>query len=397
MANKTMDNESKKRVAIIIQRYGIEVNGGSEQLARMYAERLKECYDVEIITSCARDYYSWENYYPEGQSNVNGVKVNRFKVDKIRDMKKFGEIAIDPNDPLTEQVWIDEQGPYCPKAIEYIKAEKNNFDVFIFVTYLYYLTVCGIKEVKEKAILIPTAHDEPFVYFNIYKEIFTCPRAIIFSTKEEQNFIHNLFNNQTIMSGIVGVGVDIPEASDISGFKEKHSLDKYILYTGRIDHGKNTPELLDYFIEYKKRNNSKLKLVLMGEIYIEIPAHPDILSLGFVSDEDRINGMAGATVFILPSIYESLSMVVLESMAVGVPVIVNGKCNVLKAHCLESNAGVYYNDYHEFEECINYLMTNSDIYDGMKENAKKYIKEKYQWDVIIEKLKQLINYSVSQP
>jgi len=357
---------------------------------RMLAERLHGDYSVEVLTTCALEYQSWDNFYPQGESEVNGVRVRRFPVDKLRDMDKFKLLPVDPADPETEQTWIDEQGPYSPKLIEYIKDNKDFYDVFLFITYLYYHTVRGLEFVRDKAVLIPTAHDEPPIYFNIFYDIFHYPREFAFNTEEERDFLHTLFFNDYIHGDIIGVGIDIPDNPEPEIFKEKYNLTEYILYTGRIDDAKNCPELFTYFMEYKKRNPSELKLVLMGNEIIEIPAHPDILSLGFVSDTDRVNGMAGAKMFVLPSVFESLSMVVLESMAVGVPVVINGRCEVVKAHCLKSNAGLYYENYFEFEGCINYLLNNENVYKIMSDNARDYVEKNYRWDVILDKLKVLI-------
>jgi len=379
-----------KKIAIAVQRYGLEVNGGSELLARLLAEKLSCHYDIEVITTCALDYTTWKNHYPQGVCEVNGVKVNRFAVDKPRDLKSFAETAVTPGNVKTEQEWIDKQGPYCPKVIDFIRESKDKYDVFVFVTYLYYLTVRGINEVKDKAILVPTAHDEPPIYFSVYKEIFNNPRAIIFCSEEERSFTHGLFGNHSIPNAVAGIGIDIPNDCDSTGFKERHGLSKYILYAGRIDDGKNCSELFKYFIEYKKRNPSGLKLVLMGKEYIKVPRHRDILSLGFVSDKEKNDGMAGAELFVLPSVFESFSIAVLESMSLGVPVIVNGKCEVAKGHCVRSNAGLYYNDYFEFEGCMNYLINNEEINRTMKENAIKYVEENYRWDVIIEKYIKII-------
>lgn len=384
-----------KKIAITIQRYGLEVNGGAELYARILAKRLNALYDVEVLTTCALENTTWKDHYPEGLCEINGVKIRRFAVNRPRDTHRFNTVntrlfTTEKGNHETEQEWVCEQGPYCPGLIDFIKDNKDKYDVFIFVTYLYYITACGIGLVREKAILIPTAHDEPPIYFSVYKNVFTCPRAIIFNTEEEQKFVHKLFKNREIPNDIIGLGIDVPEKANPNKFRAEYGSYDYLLYVGRIDEGKNCAELFDYFLEYKKRNSSNLKLVLIGKEIIRVPRHPDVISLGFVSEEDKAGVMSGAKMLVLHSLYESLSLVVLESMALRVPVVVNGKCAVLKGHCVKSNAGLYYKGYFEFESCINYLLTHDVVYAAMRQNAKKYVEHNYRWDVIMNKLKKII-------
>jgi len=388
-----LKNSMKKKIAIVVQRYGTEVNGGSELYARLLAEHLIDDYDVEVLTTCALDYITWGNYFPEGMSYVNNVKVRRFHVDKQRDMQQFIKVNEKKMGGLiTDQVWIDEQGPYCPSCIEYIEKNRDNYDVFIFVTYLYYLTVMGMGEVSNKAILVPTAHDEPYIYLEKFKKVFTSPRAIVFLTEEEKSFVHNLFMNESILSDVIGAGIDVPELDLSLEINSNLEMGNYLVYAGRIDISKNCPELFNYFIEYKKRNPSNLKLCLMGSEKISIPKHPDIISLGFVSDEDKFRYLAGAKMLVLPSQFESLSFAVLEAMALGVPVVVNEKAEVLKGHCKKSSAGLYYSNYFEFEGCLIFLLSHSDIYKQMSINAKEYVRANYRWDVVIDKYKKIIEY-----
>ncbi|MDR2409664.1 MAG: glycosyltransferase family 4 protein [Bacteroidales bacterium] len=383
----------RKRVAIVNQRYGIEINGGSEQHTRQLAERLISYYEVEVLTTCALEYITWENFFPEGLQSINRVSVRRFPVDKPRDIKHFNETTerLLKSNSVTEDAWVDEQGPLCTALIKYIWEQKDKYDVFIFVTYLYYLTVRGINIVKDKAILIPTAHDEFPIYFSIYKQVFTIPRAIAFNTKEEQNFIYSLFHNEYIPSDILGVGIEIPDRINPGIVKRKYNIKEYIVYVGRIDESKGCLELFAQFIRYKKENPSNLKLLLIGKSVMEIPRHSDILSIGFVIEEEKYNVMASAKMLVLPSLYESLSIVTLESLALGIPVILNGNCEVLVGHCRKSNAGLYYKNYYEFAAAINYLLSHQKEYTTMQLNGNKYVKENYTWDIILNKLRKLID------
>ena len=385
----------KKKIAIINQRYGLEVNGGSELYSRQIAERLIAKYDVEVLTSCAVEYVKWSNYYNEGVEQINGVTVRRFKTLHEREPKVFS--ALDSmmlsNPHIEEEIseqWIEHMGPYCPDLVEYVDKHQDEYEAIIVVTYLYYTAVKSIVRIKNKAIFIPTAHQEPFIHFDMYKKVFGAADAFVFLTDEEKDLVHSIFHNENVPYEVMGVGVEVPEVVDSERFKKKYNLDNYLIYVGRIDEGKDCPRLFKYFIEYKRRVKSDLKLVLMGKAVCDIPNSQDIISLGFVSEEDKFDGIKGAKALILPSKFESLSISVLEAMTLSVPVIVNGICDVLKGHCVKSNGGLYYKNYFEFEGCINYMMEHPEEYAIMCKNARKYVEDYFQWDDIMKKFDRII-------
>lgn len=383
------------KIAVINQRYGLEVNGGSELYSRLIAEKLAVKYEVEVLTSCALEYVKWKNHYKEGVETINNVTVRRFRIEHERRDTRFSaldrEMHINKN--VTEEqsgAWIDEMGPYCPSLIQYIKEHKGEYRVFIVVTYLYYTAVRSIPEVADKAIFIPTAHREPYIEFNMYKKIFEMPHAYIFLTDEERDLVASKFDIEGKPYDVMGVGIDVPGNIDGNVFKKKYGVDNYLIYVGRIDPGKESPKMFQYFMEYKKRNDSTLKLVLMGKAVIDVPRHPDIVNLGFVSEEDKFNGIKGARALILPSKYESLSISVLEAMRLSVPVVVNGRCDVLKGHCVKSNGGLYYSNFFEFEGAVNYLLSHKEEYQEMQENARHYVNTYFDWNIIMEKFDRMI-------
>ncbi len=385
-----------KKIAFINQRYGLEVNGGSEYYTRLIAEHLSSQYDVHILTTKAIDYMTWEDYYEKDVECINGVTIHRFGVDFPRNQKSFDSINAKllqtaEHSIEEETQWIKEQGPVSARLIKYIEESRDDFDVFIFVTYLYYTTSMGLPKVADKSILIPTAHDEPFIYFQTFRKIFTMPRAIVFLTDEEKYFVQRVFHNENIINDTMAVGIEVPENIDADKFYKERNLSNYIIYVGRIDEGKGCHWLFQYFEEYKKRNPSDVKLVLMGKSVITVPENPDIISLGFVSEEEKFNGIAGAKALVLPSQFESLSISALEALCVGTPVIMNGRCEVLKGHCLKSNAGLYYMSYFEFEGCLNYLLNNEDNRRKMQINGKQYVDKFYRWEVILEQFKKMID------
>lgn len=390
-----------KKICFVVQRYGLEVNGGAELHCRQLAEHLCPFYDVTVLTTKAVDYISWANAYEKDEEEINGVRVLRFGVEHPREMEIFNEVNArfargEIRSRQEEQEWLDKQGPYVPSMLEYIQKEKEQYEVFIFFTYLYYPTVMGIPLVREKAILIPTAHREPFLEMSMYQEVFRLPRGIFYNTREERYLTEFVFENENIPNDIGGVGIEIPEHLDPLGFRRKYNLEQYLLYVGRIDQAKGCIQLFRFFKRYKEKHPGNLKLVLMGKPVIPILDDEHIVSLGFVDEQDKFDGMAGAEALVLPSEFESLSIVVLESMAAGRPVVVNGRCEVLAGHCIRSNAGLYYETYEEFERAIDFILGHEKIAGVMGENGKKYVAKNYQWDQIVNKLRCLIEKKVDK-
>ncbi|MBQ9692096.1 MAG: glycosyltransferase family 4 protein [Clostridia bacterium] len=384
----------RKRIAFVNQRYGLEVNGGSELLCRQMAERLSSIYDVEVITTCAVDYVTWANSYPAGESVINGVRVRRFPVEREREPKSFGSISaavLGGKDYSRENEWIDAQGPYSPECVRWIKRHHSEYSAVIFMTYLYYLTAVTLSEPMENAVLLPTAHDEPPFHLPIYKKVFANAKAFIYLTEEEKKLCENKFGAKRVLSIVTGAGVEAPDKESLFDAKTRYGLGEYVLYVGRIDESKGCGMLFRYFAEFKRRNGyDGLKLALCGKAVMDIPKRDDILSLGFVTDEEKFSLIKNCKALIMASEFESLSMAVLEAMAYGRPVLVNGRCRVLKSHCVNSNAGLYFENYFEFEGALRYILTNESVCETMGKNGAAYVEKNYRWDVIVGKLTDLI-------
>lgn len=379
-----------KKIAIVNQRYGLEVNGGSEQYTRMLAEHLKKYYEVEILTTTAQDYSTWTNAYPVGEEMIQGIRVKRFPVEKKRWDFRFrvvnklvqvlGKRGID-----FSEWWLKEQGPYTPELIAYIASHPQKYEAILFVTYLYYPTAAGLKEAEGRAILIPTAHNEPYLYYPIYQEVFHRPRWILFLTEEERGLVHEVFQNSRIPHDVIGSGIDIPADIQPEKFQEKyHIKNRYLLYAGRVDVGKNCEEMFRFFEKYKRENkDDDIELVVIGKGIMEIPKRSYIHALGYVSEEDKNNAMAGAEALWLPSKYESLSLSLLEAMALGTLGIVNGECNVLKGHCEKSGVGIAYCGYTDFAKGMKSLYQSQSSY---YEKAVSYVSQNYTWDIVEKKV-----------
>lgn len=385
-----------RKICFTVQRYGLEVNGGAELLTRQLAERMASDYDVHVFTTKAIDYMTWADEYDKDEEVIGGVTVHRFSVAKTRDQDEFdainGRFLSTGLSQEEEEEWLKAQGPYVPALIDAIREGKDDYDVFLFCTYLYYTTVMGIREVADKAIVLPFAHNEPFLRMKMYDAVFKTPAAFLFETDEERALIRSKYNNYRIPFKFGGAGVDVPE--DVSGdrFKAKYNLTNYMIYVGRIDEGKNCPELFEHFRRFKQTHPSDLKLVLLGKPVIKIPDDKDIVSLGFVSEQDKFDGIAGSSFLVLPSKFESLSIVVLEAFSLKIPVLVNSECAVLKGHCDKSGGGFYYNSYHGFESKTLQLLMHGDMRADMGVKGYEYVGRYFNWNTIIRKLAALVEY-----
>lgn len=382
-----------KKIAFVCQRYGKEVNGGSEAECRMLAEHLCGLYDVTVYTTCAQDYITWKNEYSPGIEIIDGVKVVRFRNIKLHSKhqlfcgstKKKSAVFNDE-----EWCWVEEQGPYCPALLEALWRDREEYAAIFFMTYLYYPTAVGLTMPFENAFLIPTAHDEPPIHFRFYDRVFAGARGYLWQTEEEKAFAERRFSFLRGRPGAVGaVGIEVPAhpqavPAAVRGFP-------YILYAGRIDESKGCGELFGAFLHYKERCGGDLKLVLIGKEAMRVPSHPDIVPLGFVSEETKYAVMRGAEALVLFSRFESLSIVVLESMALGRPVLVNGRCEVLRGHCVRSGAGLYFGSGREFAAQLDYLRTHRGVYEKMCANGPKYVRENYTWEVVRSNVSGLVN------
>ncbi|MCI9129111.1 MAG: glycosyltransferase family 4 protein [Eggerthellaceae bacterium] len=384
-----------KKICFVVQRYGLEVNGGAELHAMQLAEHMLSKYpEIHVVTTKAIDYITWANEYDADAETINGIIVHRFPTEHERVLSEFFKI----NDklesvgltPLEEADWVEKQGPYSPKLLEYIREHKDDYDAFIFFTYLYYPTIYGIKEVADKALVIPTTHDEPAFTTSIIDDVFLLPKAIAFNTEEEKRLIQSKYENDDIPHCVGAIGIHKPQDVKPQRFKMKYGLDDFIIYTGRIDKTKNCDQLFRYFCEYRRRTHDDIKLVLMGKQIIDVPEREDIISLGFVSDQDKADGIAAARALIMPSQLESLSMSTLEGMLLGAPVLVNGNCPVLKGHCIKSNGALYYTDYLEFEKLLHMILHDERLSESLRENGRRYVEENYDWNRIVENISALI-------
>jgi len=385
------------KIAFVVQRYGQEVLGGAELLCRLVCERLAAAgHEITVYTTCAKDYTSWKNEYAVGRTSLNGVVVKRSKVQKQRDMDSFNALSdwifSHEHSQKDEYDWLEQQGPCVPDLLEALDREETDHDLFIFLTYLYYPTYWGMKRIRGKKTLVPTAHDEPPLFLGIMKEVFAAPSAFLFNTESERELLARHFPLKGKYQDIIGVGIEIPENLEAAGFCKKHDLvPPFILYAGRVEPGKGCQELLDYFLASSPQN-PHLSLVLIGNLLMSLPSHPRVKYLGFLSPEEKNAAMASAEMTVHPSRLESLCMAALESLAVRTPILVQETAGPLKEHCLRGQCGLYYSNAQEFEAALRLLLADSKLRKALGERGHAYVRENYSWPKVIGKYERLFRH-----
>ena len=377
------------KLAIVVQRYGADISGGAELHARYIAERLARHVTVEVFTTCARDYITWKNELPAGEERVNGIAVRRFPVARPRSTDDFGRrsrhVFEETHSIADELKWLDSEGPTSPALIRHLQRVHRDFDFFVFFSYRYYHAWHGARAVTDKAVLVPTAERDPAIGLSVFAPVFRSVRAIMYNSFEERALIQHVSNRQG-PGVVVGVGSEIPSRPQPWRFKKKFHVKKpFAIYVGRIDENKGCTELFSYFERYAVMYPHGLDLLLVGAGHIPVPKHPRVRHLGFLSDEDKFDGIAAADVLIMPSRFESLSMVALEAWALAKPVLANGHCDVLRGQVIRSNGGLYYETFEEFAEALYALEGTGPLGEILGRNGREFFQRHYTWPVIERK------------
>jgi glycosyltransferase involved in cell wall biosynthesis len=379
----------RRRIALVVQRYGAEITGGSESLARAVAERLQASMDVTVFTTCATDYVTWRNVVPAGEEVRNGVRILRFPVAEERDLTAFNRYAeglyAGGAGPAQEQEWLRRQGPYVPSLIEALRERKDAFDAFLFFTYLYYPTVEGLKVCPERSVLVPTAHDEPPLRFTIYDEAFSKPRGFVFCSAPEEALVRARFSVSGVPSAVAGIGIEVG-----AGSRSRPEGEPYVLYAGRIDAGKGCLDMLSWYRAFRARRPGGPRLDLIGTLAMDLPRDASVRYRGYLSEQEKMDLMASAQVVLCPSPFESLSITLLEGFACGTPALANARSPVLKDHCLRSNGGLFYDGEGEFVEALDRLWSEPELRRALGENGLDYVRREYTWERVLGKYTEVI-------
>lgn len=381
-------------IAFVTPRYGPDVVGGSEAVMREAAHGLAgRGWEVEVLTTPAKDHFTWADAYPPGVTTVDGVVVRRFPL--VREEGRYpgqadrGELERRiadgvPLDEGQEQAWAN--GLFrVPDLYHHLVADQSRYRAIVLSPYLFWTTLVGATVAPERTIVMPCLHDEGYARLRIVARSLSVVARAWYLSAPERDLARRLGIDPGA-ADLTGAGVPVPEGYDPEGFRARHGLTRpYVLYAGRREEGKGWPVLLDAFAAAVARG-ADLDLVTMGVGEVRAPAAvaDRVHDLGFVADEHAPDAFAAAAAYVQPSRNESFSRTVMEAWLAGTPVLANAESDVVAWHCERSGAGITWSGGDELSAAIEALATSPDAFAALAEPGRAYVLEHYRWETVLD-------------
>ena len=389
------------KIACVVHRFGADIAGGSEGHCRAVAGHLAARYDVTILTTCATNHITWRNVSPPGVSQDGPLAVHRFPVARARSLHRFAEISevvfSGKGTEAEQEQWFRENGPESPALLEHLARHGREYDRILFWAFRYAPSFFGVPLVADRAVLVPTAEADPLMRLDILAGFFALPTGFVFLTPEERDLVARRAARPLAPNCVIGCGLDPVMARPAAALDRWGIASPFVLYLGRVDPNKGCETLLRYYLRHHDGSGSSVPLVMAGPANMPIPDHPFVRPLGYVGDALRAALLSQATALIVPSPYESLSMVLLEAWNHGVPALVNGRCDVLKGQVLRSDGGLYFRNYDEFARGLDYLCTHDDAASRLGQQGRAYVDREYRWPHVINVLDRFLTSTRPRP
>jgi glycosyltransferase involved in cell wall biosynthesis len=416
------------RFAFISPRYGADIGSGPEHACRLLAEQVSRRHDVDVLTTCASNPDTWTNDSTEGTDRVRGVLVRRFAVSQSHDARAFGQfthrLLSGPRALAEEVAWSRQLGPVSTALLDHLKRQHRSYDALVFFSLEHTTTVEGTRIAPERSIVFPCLHLQPALRFGLWAELLTTVGAVAYFSDAERHLLRHYVGVVPRAEEVVGIGIDPPpqlayprhqqDPADALGadedeedagepeaaphltgrgvtFRRRHRLyGPFALYGGRVEPDNGCEEMLEYFAGYAERRDD-LPLVLMGVKMMKVPEQRDLVLAGVLPDRERMTAYEAADVTIAPASDDLLAQAPLESFAVGTPVLASARNPAAVAHCLKSNAGLFYASRDEFIECLDLLAHDTRMREALGENGRQYVRQYYRWDQVLSRLDRLVS------
>ncbi|HEV8396673.1 MAG TPA: glycosyltransferase [Vicinamibacterales bacterium] len=417
------------KLAFVTPRYGADLTTGPEHACRLLAEHIGHRHDIDVLTTCARDARTWKNDYAEGPDRMRGVRVRRFPVtEREPDPSALDRLATrllaEPHSRDEELEWVRRKGPWAPGLLDHLKRQHRNYDALVFFGLMTATTVFGLPMAPEHSVLFPHVDLKPTLRLGLWPELLLMPRALGLLSTSERRILHDFVRVQPQYEELVGIGIEpspqhtyprhqqdpsdaIPVEDDLPGdtepaaeesylagrgmpFRRRHRLyGRIALYGGRVEPDNGCQEMLEYFDGYASTNGD-VSLVLMGVKMMRVPDEPYLRQAGMLPERERMIAFEAADVTIAPAPDDLLAQSVLESMAVGTPVLASARNASAVAHCRRSNAGLFYENREEFVEAMRLMARNPELRERLGEAGRHYVEQHYRWDAVIGRFERLM-------
>jgi glycosyltransferase involved in cell wall biosynthesis len=419
------------KFAFISPRYGADISSGAEHACRLLAEQVCLRHDVDVLTTCARDAGTWKSEYSEGTDRVRGVLVRRFAVSQptvLGDIRPFTDRLLSaPRARADELEWVRRLGPWSPGLLDFLKRQHRTYDALVFFSLWHPTTVHGVQIAPERTILFPHLQLQPALRFGLWEDVLAAPRALGFFSACERRLTHSYVRATPQFEEVVGIGVDAPphqsyprhqqdpadnQPVDDEGmrarpsddepdeayldgrgvpFRRRHRLyGRFAFYSGRIDADNGSEEMLEYFDSYAA-TEPEAALVLMGAKMMKTPDEPYLHLAGVLPDRERMVAFEAADVTIAPAGDDLLGQPLLESFAVGTPVLASARNEAAVDLCRRAGGGLYYSNREEFVEALRLLISNTRLRARLAESGRSYVQQNHRWDAVLGRFDRLIS------
>ncbi|MGC9961643.1 MAG: glycosyltransferase family 4 protein [Acidimicrobiales bacterium] len=385
------DDMQPKRLAFVTPRYGNGVVGGAETAMREAAAGLAaRGHVVEVLTTCARDHYTWANEFPPGVERDGDLTIRRFETVPGRDQGTWAHLqrrlmhgaVLDDADDLT---WVN--GRFrVPELYLHLVESGRQYDAVVFAPYLFWSTLYCAAIVPERTILMPCLHDEPYARLSSVRATLAGSAAVWFLSEPEHQLAHRLAPLPS-EHPVVGCAVDIPTTYDPDGFRERYDLDRpFVLYAGRREDGKGWRQVVNGFGAAVLRHRLPIDLVTFGVGDPQVPLGLEgrIVDLGYLDPLEVPNAFAAASAYLQPSANESFSRTIMEAWLAGTVVIANGASDVVTWHCERSGGGLLYRDELELGECLRFAVEAPKLAGELAGRGHDYVVANYNWTRVLD-------------
>jgi glycosyltransferase involved in cell wall biosynthesis len=390
-------------ITIVSPWYGPDTTGGAETQARSLARALHALgVAVRVWASTGRDSFhpGEEHHYPAGSSELDGIPLWRFPPTPAdeRGIPHFFRQRPDLLPPLDGFAPHELQllgsllgSDHLYEAVLQAVTEERDQTRFIFIPYAFPTSFWGALLAREQSFLLPCLHDEPYARYVTYRYLFQQVRGVLANSHPEAELARRLYGLSDQQLHVPGEGIDLSPRGDGAAFRQCHELPDclpLLLYVGRRDASKNIPLLLSYSREYWARRGFPFRLLLAGRGDVPIPSRLDarrcpdapLLDLGYISEQEKHNACAAADLFVLPSLYESFSIVLMEAWLQGTPALVHRDCNVTADHCQRSGGGLMFGDFGTFAAALDLLLARPTLRQTLGARGHAYVLATCDWE-----------------